>query len=223
MAPETLARIFDPFFSTKGKGRGLGLSSVVGIVQTHGGGIAVRSAPGEGTAFRIVLPSLLVQAPAAAAAADDTLSVSLSSGVHQTSPADAASAPGKPGARRVILLAEDEADIRKVLVMSLRAVGFEVLAADNGREAVEIFAERSRDIHVVLLDQEMPVMNGEEAFRAIRALREDIPIVVMTGYGETSALRHFGHLMPNGVLGKPFTRDRLMEMIERACKAGQAG
>jgi CheY-like chemotaxis protein len=202
MSPEVLARIFDPFFSTKAKGRGLGLSAVVGIVQAHGGGITVRSTHNVGTVFRIVLPQTT-----------ETTQPELAP--------TAVLAPAEPAAgqaKRLLLLAEDDPDIRKVTIIALRTAGYEVMAAENGRVAVDLFVQRAKDVRVVLLDQEMPVMNGEETFRAIRAIREDVPIVVMTGYGAVAAQAHFGHLHPTGVLGKPFTRAQLLEVLGLATR-----
>jgi PAS domain S-box-containing protein len=209
MTPEVQARIFDPFFSTKSRGRGLGLSAVVGVVQAHGGGIAVQSNPGAGTTFRILLPQAAVQAPSAPAPV-----------------APAATREEDPDMTRpkhLVLVAEDDPDIRKVTVIALRSAGYEVLAAEHGRQAVDLFVQRVADVQAVLLDQEMPVMNGEEAFRAIRAVRGDVPIVVMTGFGELSAQEHFGHLHPTAILGKPFTRTQLVEVLGRACQAAPGG
>ena len=201
MPPEVLARIFDPFFSTKAKGRGLGLSAVVGIVQAHGGGIAVRSTHNVGTVFRIALPQ------------------TTSSTQAEPVPVEVATVaePSAAQAQRLLLLAEDDPDIRKVTVVALRAAGYEVMAAENGRVAVDLFVQRAKEVHLVLLDLEMPVMNGEETFRAIRAIREDVPIVVMTGYGAVAAQDHFRHLRPTGVLGKPFTRAQLLDVLGKAC------
>jgi len=206
MPSEVLARIFDPFFSTKAKGRGLGLSAVVGIVQAHGGGITVRSTHNVGTVFRIVLPQTTEVAQP-----------------ELTAEPAAAAEPVAAQTRQLMLLVEDDPDIRKVTIIALRTAGYEVMAAENGRVAVDLFVQRSKDVQVVLLDQEMPVMNGEETFRAIRAIREDVPIVVMTGYGAVAAQANFGHLRPTGVLGKPFTRAQLLEILRRAAQLSAGG
>ena len=208
MPPEILARIFDPFFSTKSRGRGLGLSAVVGIVQAHGGGIAVRSAHNVGTTFRILLPQAAVQ-PAPTSVAE---SATVAPVANPALIADAAQAKMR------VLLAEDDSDIRTVTNFALQAAGYEVITAENGRVAVDLYVQRSSEIHVVLLDQEMPVMNGEEAFRAIRAIRAEVPIVVMTGHGAAAAQEHFAYLCPAGVLGKPFTRMQLAEVLAKACQ-----
>ena len=209
MPPEVLGRIFDPFFSTKAKGRGLGLSAVVGIVQAHGGGIAMRSTYSVGTTFRIVLPQMTAQPESKPVVAMPAVIPAATPAAMQT--------------QHLLLLAEDDPDIRKVTLIALRTAGYEVVAAENGRVAVDLFVQRAKEVQVVLLDQEMPVMNGEEAFRAIRAIREDVPIVVMTGYGAVAAQEHFGHLHPSGILGKPFTRTQLTEVLSRACQPSSGG
>jgi PAS domain S-box-containing protein len=212
MSAEVLARIFDPFFSTKSSGRGLGLSAVMGIIQAHGGGIAVRSVAQEGTVFRVVLP----QESAAGAAGSVPVSV-----LPSTLPPLAPPVAGQHKWR--ILLAEDDADIRKVTAMALGTSGYEVVTAENGRVAVELFGKQPRELQVVLLDQEMPEMSGEEAFRAIRAIRPEMPIVIMTGYGAQAARTHFAALHPTGLLVKPFTRVQLLEILAQAMGEGAAG
>ncbi len=208
MLPEVQDRIFDPFFSTKAAGRGLGLSAVMGIVQAHGGGIAVRSAAQAGTLFRLVLPQETAQV--------QTGSVPVAV-LPATLPPLAPPVVGKT--KQLILLAEDDADIRKVTALALSTSGYEVLPAENGRVAVNLFAQHAQEVQVVLLDQEMPELTGEEAFRAIREIRADVPIVIMTGYGAHAAQTHFANLHPSGLLSKPFTRVQLLEVLARAVGA----
>jgi PAS domain S-box-containing protein len=204
MPPDVQARIFDPFFSTKAAGRGLGLSAVMGIVQAHGGGIAVRSTEQVGTVFRVVLPQGTAQVQA------DAVPVAV---LPTTLPTLVPPVVGK--SKRLVLLAEDDMDIRKVTTLALSSSGYEVLAAENGRVAASLFAQRAQDVQVVLLDQEMPEMTGEESFRAIRAIHADVPIVIMTGYGIHAAQTHFAPLHPSGLLSKPFTRVQLLEVLDQ--------
>ncbi len=200
MDTKTAERIFDPFFSTKAVGRGLGLSSVLGIIRAHHGGIALQSVLGSGSVFRIVLP--------AARGADGRLRFEANLPEVPVPPPAAAVA-----LRRRVLLAEDEIDIRKLTTLVLQSMGCETLSAMNGREAVECFRTHADEIDVILMDVEMPEMNGEEALRAIRQIRPDVPVVIMSGYGDVATRERFAGLAPAGFLAKPFARDDLVAVI----------
>jgi len=162
MDAETRARIFEPFFTTKetGKGTGLGLSTVYGIVKQHDGHINVYSEVGHGTTFRIYLP--MHESPAAV----------------ETTPAPAPLA----GGTETILIAEDEAALRELARDVLEGLGYKVLLARDGAEAVALYeAERAR-IDLLLLDVVMPHMGGHEAYEHIRTLDGATPVIFMTGY-----------------------------------------
>ena len=165
MTPEVRARIFEPFFTTKlvGKGTGLGLSTVHGIVQRAGGHIEVQSQPNCGTQFRVRLP----QTGAAPEASIATPSPVLPSRRHET-----------------ILLAEDEAGIRTMTKAYLESLGYRVLAATDGLEAVNVSREYEGTIDLVLTDLLMPILGGEAAVSSIRELRPTIRALYITGYLE---------------------------------------
>ncbi len=165
MDSETQARIFDPFFTTKFTGRGLGLAIVFRIVESLGGRIGVTSTQGAGTRFQVVLPELVSA---------------------ETSPAGAPIAKPVWMGSGIALLADDEAAVRSVVGSMLMAMGFEVVAATNGLEAVERFRARRDDIAVVVLDVTMPGMNGREAAAEIRRLAPDVPVVFISGYAATT-------------------------------------
>ena len=156
MSSETAARIFDPFFSTKGAGRGLGLSAVQGIVAGHGGAIHVDSEVGGGTTFTVWLPT--TAAPEAAEPATETA--------------------GRADVPLRILVAEDERAVRSILARILKYRGFEVFEASDGQVAIDIFREHGDSIDCVLLDFNMPERDGEEVERAIRAMRADVPVLL---------------------------------------------
>lgn len=193
MDADTQGRIYEPFFTTKpqGQGTGLGLSVVHGIVQQHGGLIHVYSEPGRGTSFKIYLP--IVER--------------------------SANAVGKPVPRPVlsgrgtVLLAEDEPGVREIAIKLLQRAGYEVLAAENGAVAVELFRRHADTLNLVVLDVVMPVMGGFEAYETMRSIREGIPCIFSSGYSG-SALSSGGELPQGGhFLHKPYSFEQLVAKI----------
>ena len=193
MAPETRARIFDPFFSTKFTGRGLGLAAVLGIVRGHKGAIQVHSQPGDGTLFRILFPAAPQLAPVAA--------VGLRASSWRTS--------------GLALVVDDEASVRGLARTLLERMGFRVLSACDGQEAVELFRREAANVRLVLLDKTMPRLGGEEAFREMLAIRPDVQALLTSGYDEDSATSSFTGQGPAGFVQKPYTYESLLEAIRR--------
>jgi two-component system, cell cycle sensor histidine kinase and response regulator CckA len=163
MSEDTRAKLFDPFFSTKFTGRGLGLAAVFGIVRGHGGAMWVDSALGKGTTMRAFFPSLQTAAPAKV---DEQ--------------------PAHPSWRGsgMILLADDESLVRRVAGQMLEMLGFSTCVAGDGHEAVELFRELGSEITCVILDLTMPRMDGVEALEEIRKMSPDVPIFLSSGYTE---------------------------------------
>ena len=161
MDAETVARIFDPFFSTKFTGRGLGLAAVHGIVRAHGGVIRVDSTLGEGATVVLLLPVADAVAP-----------------TRQTAMVPAADWRGGG----TVLVIDDEEDVRDIATTLLERLGFTVRTACDGQEGVDVFAEHPQDIAAVLLDFTMPNMMGDEVYALVRQLRADVPIVISSGY-----------------------------------------
>jgi CheY-like chemotaxis protein len=199
MTEATQARIFDPFFTTKFTGRGLGLAAVSGIVRGHEGRMKVVSALGQGSTFRIAFPAVerLGQTKEPAVVKDGRGS-------------------------GTVLVVDDEPALRKIARAILENSGYRVLVAEDGREAVELFRQHADTITVILLDMNMPVMGGEEAFGLIRAIRADVPIVVSTGFSEVTTRELFGGGIAVGFVQKPYTAARLCERIQTASRAAQA-
>jgi two-component system, cell cycle sensor histidine kinase and response regulator CckA len=196
MDVEQLSRIFEPFYTTKetGKGTGLGLSTSHGIVSQFGGHFSVRSEPGEGTAFSILLPRVSVPA--------------VSAGTETTRAPDS-------GGSEAILLVDDQEALRRVTIRVLRGVGYEVLEAGNGTEAVEVANAYDGKIDLLLTDLVMPEVNGYELAEALRPGRSQMKILFMSGYAP-EARERYGEGAAQGHLQKPFAPDALRRAVRAA-------
>jgi two-component system, cell cycle sensor histidine kinase and response regulator CckA len=197
MTPDVRARLFEPFFTTKARGRGtgLGLSMVYGIVTQSGGFITVDSAPGQGACFAIHLPA------AAAAAAGEP--------AHPSVPRSRVVTRGSG----TILIAEDSEGVLVLAQRILRDAGYTVLAARDGIEALEVARHHSGEIDLLLTDVMMPRMNGGELARAFAAERPDAVIAIMSGYMDENALRRTLDDPEMPILQKPFSASTLVERI----------
>ena len=192
MSKETLERIFDPFFTTKFSGRGLGLSAVLGIVRGHRGGLKVYSEPGRGTTFKILFP--------------------VAEGTAETASPAAATIP-KLQAGGTVLVVDDEETVCAMLARALERFGFKVELASNGEIAVAKAQACGADYRVVLLDLTMPHMDGEATFSALRNIRPNLPVLLMSGFNENDALSRFGGKGLSGFLQKPFDLDNLRQKL----------
>lgn len=197
--PDLYPRIFDPFFSTKGVGRGLGLAAVAGIVRAHQGEIAVVAPPEGGVEFRVRFPAS-TQAPKAPPAAP-----------ARETRAD----QRRGGAGRLVLVADDESNVLELAREILTRAGYQVLTATDGREAVSVFSRRAEDVRLVVLDYTMPGLKGDEAFHKIQALRPGVPVLIASGYSDRSAAHLFQAQGFAGFVQKPY----LAEDLERAVQA----
>ncbi len=197
--PETLTRIFDPFFSTKelGKGTGLGLATAYGVVTQSGGAIRATSDVGEGTTLTLLFPVAAQK-------------------VVETEPAAAPrSQPvADTEATQTVLLVEDSPDVRRVAARVLERAGYRVHAHEDAVEALEALQEGA-EVDVVLTDLVLPTISGPDLVQGIRETLPDLPIVAMSGYSEGAADRR---RLPDDVefVAKPFSPHRLVEVIRRA-------
>jgi len=191
MDEKTMARIFDPFFTTKevGKGTGLGLASVYGIVKQHGGYITVSSTPGEGTTFDIYLPVI--------------------DGADQRPTAS----PAPRGGSERILVVEDDPDVRKMLTRVLGSGGYATLEAADGDDALRVVEEHGQGIDLIILDVVMPGKNGREVFEEIARIDPGAKVIFMSGYtGDIvidKGVRHEG----TDLLQKPLSVEKLLAKV----------
>ncbi len=206
MDEKTQQRVFEPFFSTKFTGRGLGLPAVQGIVRMHGGSISVVSAPGEGTTMRIVLP------PAA---------IEKVSNAKECETMDNARADLNHNLR--VLLVDDEDVVRNVGEILLDKAGYSVTTAADGQCALDFFREHSGEIACVVLDLSMPDMDGEQVFEMLRDVRPDIPILISSGYSGNDVMKRFEQCDHWGFLQKPFSSDSLISEVSRMTAEAHPG
>ncbi len=200
--PENMDRIFDPFFTTKepGKGTGLGLSTVLGIVRDHCGFMRIESKPGKGTRFRVYLPAK----PDAAAVPS----------------ANVGDGEAPRGRGETILLVDDEESVRVTARNILERYGYRVLLASEGSEAVMVFAQHSKEIHAVLTDLVMPLMDGASLIRALRKASPMLKIIAITGATDTGQATAARRLGLQALLQKPFSAPVLLQAV-RAVLDGQ--
>jgi PAS domain S-box-containing protein len=194
MDPATIPRVFEPFFTTKksGEGTGLGLSVVLGIVHSHGGGIAVESALGSGSTFRVYFPS----APEVTEGALD------------------AAAPNAPASGEHVLVVDDEPEVAALLERLLVARGYRVTAFTSSEDALAAFRRDPDAYRAVVTDHTMPRLTGIELARQVKALRPGIPVVLTTGYGDKISSSPVGSDV-DAVAGKPFDTARLAQTLRR--------
>ncbi|MBI5068183.1 MAG: response regulator [Deltaproteobacteria bacterium] len=204
MDAATRARLFEPFFTTKerGKGTGLGLSTAYGIVRQSGGNIWVYSEPGQGSTFKVYLPR---EVAAAAVALPRTPVIARPSTGTET-----------------VLVIEDEETLRTVARRALEAAGYTVLVASGGEEAFRIAAQHAGELHLLLTDVVLPVMNGRAVARELSRTRPDMKVLYMSGYTDSALGRH-GVITPGThFLGKPFTAVDLAAKVRMVLDAGNS-
>jgi PAS domain S-box-containing protein len=197
MDAEKVSRIFEPFFSTKSFGRGMGLAAVRGIVEGHDGTIRVNSEVGRGTTFTIFFLAATELPPVEEER--ETLSLC---------------------GTGTILIADDEDDVRSMVRAMLESFGYRVLEARDGREAADLYRERSGEIDLVLLDMMMPGMTGEEAFAEIRRISPSARALLASGYDEKGRIGEIVASGFSGFLQKPFRRRELGQMVSEALGIG---
>jgi len=201
MEPSVQSRIFDPFFSTKASGRGLGLSAMLGILKGHNAGIRIHSEPGRGSTFELIFPAL--------------------------GQVDARQDPPGPRTRArfqgKVLLVDDEAMILESTAITLEGMGFEVATACDGVEALERFEELAGELVLVFMDLSMPRMDGTTAFLAMRERRPEVPVVLTSGYDRKQATDGLLAMGLAGFVQKPYRMKDLAGELGRALERVRMG
>jgi len=201
MEPELLRQIFDPFFTTKRTGRGLGLSTTLGILRGHRAGILVWTQPGQGSIFKLFLPVQPEPAKPQIAAGSQC---------------------GFAATKRRVLLVDDEREVRETIRGMLELLGVDVSEAPDGHRALELLKSEPRRIDIVLLDLTMPRMNGNETFRAIRALCPAMPVVFSSGYSLQDIAVSPTQDPTVGFVQKPYTLKQLQQVLAGVlCSVGE--
>ncbi len=193
MDEATRRKIFEPFYTTKFTGRGLGMSAVLGIIKAHHGALQLESQPGQGTTFKVYLPVQLSKSETEEALQNAGSSAWRGSGT--------------------ILLAEDEVQVKAIAIVLLQKLGFTVLDAANGKEALELYQQNAADITLVLTDMGMPVMNGYELFYKLKQLNPQLPIIISSGFGEGDIGSRIPREEIAGLINKPYNFDQMREVL----------
>jgi CheY-like chemotaxis protein len=196
MDERTMEHMFEPFYTTKpvGEGTGLGLSTAYGIIRQTGGYLGFQSVPARGTVFSIFLP--LTTEPVAPLSGEEL-------------------APIATG-REVVLVVEDEVEVRRIAARALRAGGYEILEAADGEAALELIRSRGDDIRLVLTDLAMPRMGGFDLAREVASVAPRIQILFMTGYTNSEAMRRNALRLGYAMIEKPFTPESLAARVRAA-------
>jgi CheY-like chemotaxis protein len=195
MPPDVLAHAFEPFYTTKATGTGLGLATVYGIIRQSGGTIGVESEPDQGTCFTIALPRVRPPASSAVAATG-------------TSPA--------PHALQTVLVVEDQPEVRHISRRTLETHGYRVLDAENGEVAIEVLLAHPGEVDLLLTDVVMPVMSGRQLADAVTSCEPGIRVLFMSGYIDDPIIRD--RVLEHDVdfIRKPFMPDDLVSRVEQA-------
>jgi two-component system, chemotaxis family, CheB/CheR fusion protein len=196
MDEKTRTRIFDPFYTTKFTGRGLGLASVQGILRTHHGAVRVESSPGQGATFRVFLPAIAKPGSRSEPEADE----------------------GELNGSGLVLVIDDEEIVLRTTEAILERAGYHVLTAANGEEGLERVREKREKLRLVVLDLTMPVMGGEEALARIKEIAPELPVVLSSGYDGSQAMSLFGDDTVAGFIQKPASVTNYLRAVKEALR-----
>ncbi|MCK5133755.1 MAG: response regulator [Candidatus Sabulitectum sp.] len=196
MDTEALGKLFNPFYTTKFTGRGLGLAAVLGIIRGHNGAIKVCSEPEKGTSVRVLFPACPGSGESEIKKKNGNTRSWTGSGT--------------------VLLVDDEETILSVGKQMLEHLGFEVVTALDGRHAVELFTKNLNDIVLVILDLIMPNLDGEETFRELSEIKDNVTVILCSGYDEQEVTQRFKGKSLSGFLHKPYNFSELENRVKEA-------
>ncbi len=194
MDQETQQRIFEPFFTTKFTGRGLGMSSMLGTVQGHGGLITLESELNRGTTFRVFFPIS-------------------QSGKEQRIEGEDIAQMSHAEKRGKVLVVDDELILLDTVQAMLEDLGYETFLAENGKQALDIYQAKKDEIHIVLLDMTMPEMDGKACAIELLKITPDLKIIIASGYAQEDIYKQFKDIHLAGVVQKPYDFQRLQEVM----------
>ncbi|MEE9231921.1 MAG: response regulator [Nitrospirales bacterium] len=197
MKLDMIPKIFDPFFSTKFPGRGLGLAVLLGIARAHSAAIAVQSQPEIGTTFELLFPATQPH--------PSTKKVS-----PVTIPTELSLPPKKP----LVLIVDDEEDVRVTCSLILQEIGIDALVASDGEVGLQVFQQHQESITTVLLDLTMPKMDGHQLYEKIREINSTVPVILSSGYSEKEAMKQFQGSGINAFIQKPYQVEVLINKIQ---------
>ena len=192
MTTAMLERIFDPYFTTKARGHGLGLSAVLGVIHALHGGLQVTSVPDQGSRFLVYLPASRQE-------------------VLPTLPANRPQP--HPSTDAMILVVDDEEAVREAIIEILHSVGYRTLNAANGEDGLALFRQHQAEIGVVLLDVLMPGINGPETMEKLRAIDQNVKVILTSGYSEQAIFSPAQRQKPSDFLAKPYTIEELLSRV----------
>ncbi len=204
MNDETLNKLFDPFYTTKISGRGLGMAALQGIIKSHDGAILVESILNQGTSIRVLLP--VIKEDASASIDTDTKKKKTPDCIEPTSPSG------------LILIVDDDKAILKLCTSLVSRFGYSVLTASDGKEAIEVFRKHNSEIACVILDLTMPKMDGAATFNFLKEIYSDVKVILSSGYSEKAATERFAGKGLAGFIQKPYGKQELQNELIRVLK-----